>query len=67
MKRITKLLARTEDAIDEDLYITLFTDGGGFVKYFVDDKELLEFKDENDLRIKLQGLIILKTNRYELN
>jgi len=67
VKRIVKLLALTEDAMDADLYLQVFTDGGGFVTYFADDTELLQFKNEQDLIMQLKGLRNSKTSKHELN
>ena len=67
MKRIFKMLKIAEDSMDADLLIKFFSDGSGSVVYFSDEEVLVQFESEKDLIFKLQGLRILKTNKYQLN
>jgi hypothetical protein len=55
MKKIAKQLRKAEKNNDVDLYLHVFSDGSGFVKYSVDDKEAFSFQGKKDLLNKLKA------------
>jgi len=55
MKKIAKELRLAEKNNDVDLHLQVFPDGGGFVKYSVDNTEAFSFQGKKDLLNKLKA------------